>query len=311
MAQATKVEIHTASVAQEIRAPRGRVWGAVSEPLKMARWLCDGAHLDLRPGGRYDFWGKTVYGSGDRDQIRNPVTGYDPDERVAFEWDFVTRGGIPTRSRVNVHVDPGSTPETARIGVEHEIEFPRSSLAMSFREVWAMAFNHLLFDLEGWSPGLRYDFTRRARGLVEHSVRARAPVERCFQAIGTPEGIAATFTTLRRFDTAEGGAIDFGWPAEYGGPTRVLIYDPPRRLAYNWPSRDGERTHEGRVTWVLVPRGLETEIVLRQDGFPGDFKLEGEDMGWAGILNEIKKWVESQRPSTYLASRLDGEVIGY
>jgi uncharacterized protein YndB with AHSA1/START domain len=136
-------------------------------------------------------------------------------------------------------------------------------------------------------------------------------VDRCFRAIGTPEGIAATFTSLRRFEASEGGAIDFGWPAEFGGPTRVLVYDPPRRLAYNWPSHDGERTHEGRVTWTLVPRGLETEIGVRQDGFADDFNLEGEDMGWAGILNEIKKWVESQRPSTYLASRLDGEVIGY
>ena len=311
MAEATKVEIHTASISQEIRVPRARIWAAISEPPKMARWLCDGARVDLKTGGSYDFWGKNVYGWGEGDDGHHPIVGYDPQERIAFEWDFVTRGGVPTRSRVNLHVDPGSTSESARIGVEHEIEFPRASLALSFRDTWAMAFNHLLFDLEGWPPGLRYDFTRRARGFVEHSIRARAPVERCFAAIGTLEGIRATFTKARVFEAKPDGTIDFGWGPEFGGPTRVISHEEPRRIVYNWPSTDGERPHEGRVTWSLIPRGLETEIVLRQDGFPDDFKLEGEDMGWAGILNEIKKWAESGRGSTALSGRLDGQTVGY
>ena len=55
--EATKVEIHTASVSQEFRAPRARVWAAISEPPRIARWLCDDARVDLKLDGRYDFWG--------------------------------------------------------------------------------------------------------------------------------------------------------------------------------------------------------------------------------------------------------------
>ncbi|HLF05597.1 MAG TPA: SRPBCC domain-containing protein [Thermoplasmata archaeon] len=311
MTEATRVEIHTASVSQEIRAPRSRVWAALSEPPKMARWLCDGGRVDLKAGGAYDFWGKSVYGWREGEGGHHPITAYDPQERIAFEWNFLTRAGVPTQSRVNLHVDAGSTSESVRVGVEHEIEFPRASLALAFRDNWAMVFNLLLFDLEGWPPGLRYDFTRRARGVVEHSIRARAPVHRCFAAIGTLEGIRATFTKARVFQAAPGGAIDFGWGSEFGGPTHVIDFDEPRRVVYDWSSTDGERSHEGRVTWSLIPRGLETEIVLRQHGFPDDFRLDGEDMGWAGILNEIKKWAESGRESTALAGRLDGQIVGY
>src|SRR5262245_11463620 len=133
MTEAELVGIHTASVAQEIRAPRDRGWRYVAEPPKMERWLCDGARVELRTGGRYDFWGKSVYGWSEAENGGHPILGYDPGERVAFQWDFTTRGGVPTRSRVNIHVDPGSEAGTSWIAVEHEIEFPRPSLASTFR----------------------------------------------------------------------------------------------------------------------------------------------------------------------------------
>ena len=97
MAEATHVEIHTASVAQEIRAPRERVWRYVAEAPKMERWLGDGARVELRIGGRYDFWGPSVYGWREGEGGCHPIMGYDPGERIAFEWDFATRGGVPTR----------------------------------------------------------------------------------------------------------------------------------------------------------------------------------------------------------------------
>src|SRR3989337_767929 len=122
--ETTQTEIHTASVSQEFRAPRARVWGAIIAPPRMARWLCDDARVDLKLGGRYDFWGKSVYGWREGGETRHPIVGFDPGERIAFEWDFVTRGGVPTHSRVNLHVDPGSTPEHTCLAVEHEIEFP-------------------------------------------------------------------------------------------------------------------------------------------------------------------------------------------
>jgi uncharacterized protein YndB with AHSA1/START domain len=307
MTEATQAGIHTASVAQEIQASRDRLWRFVVEPQRMERWLCDTARVDLRIGGRYDFAGPSVYGWREGEETGHPIVGYDAGERVTFEWNFMTRGGVDTRSRVNLHVDPGSAPGRSRIAVEHEIEFPRASLATAFRAVWSMAFHHLLFDVEGSGPGLRYDFTRRARGSLTHSIRIGGPAARCFQAVATLEGIRATFTRARVFEPRLGGLVDFGWPEEAAGSIRVREYDAPRRVAYDWPAHDGERAHVGRVTWTAEPAGRETVLTVVQDGFPEDFNVEGEDLGWAGTVNEIKKWVETGRPSTYLASRLDGQ----
>jgi uncharacterized protein YndB with AHSA1/START domain len=62
-------------------APREDVWGALTEPDRLADWFANDVDLDLRPGGGASF----RWSNGETRTAT--VTEVDPERRLAFEWD--------------------------------------------------------------------------------------------------------------------------------------------------------------------------------------------------------------------------------
>jgi uncharacterized protein YndB with AHSA1/START domain len=62
-------------------APREEVWGALTEPDRLADWFANDVDLDLRPGGGASF----RWSNGETRTAT--VTEVDPERRLAFEWD--------------------------------------------------------------------------------------------------------------------------------------------------------------------------------------------------------------------------------
>ena len=62
-------------------APRDEVWDALTDPERLADWFANEVELDLRVGGGATFrW-------GNGEERHATVTGVEPGEHLAFEWD--------------------------------------------------------------------------------------------------------------------------------------------------------------------------------------------------------------------------------
>jgi uncharacterized protein YndB with AHSA1/START domain len=100
-------------------------------------------------------------------------------------------------------------------------------------------------------------------------------------------------------DWKVGSAYGF---ANQGKPTvdgKVLISDPPRRLAYTWNNRKDEAKGEGtsRVTFDLEPRGTVVKLTVTHDELGEDGKTFRDiSGGWPMVIASLKSVLETGRP---------------
>jgi uncharacterized protein YndB with AHSA1/START domain len=80
---------------------------------------------------------------------------------------------------------------------------------------------------------------------------------------------------------------------------KVLICDPPRRLAYTWFNRKEEAGGEGtsRVTFDLEPRGNVVKLTVTHDELGEDGKtLRDISGGWPLVIASLKSMLETGKP---------------
>ena len=100
-------------------------------------------------------------------------------------------------------------------------------------------------------------------------------------------------------DWAVGAAYRFtnqGKPMVEG---KVLVSDPPRRLAYSWDvvKEGAARERTSRVTFDLVPRGKVIKLVVTHDEIDeGGTTLRDVSAGWPLVLASLKSILETGRP---------------
>ena len=80
---------------------------------------------------------------------------------------------------------------------------------------------------------------------------------------------------------------------------KVLVSDPPRRLAYTWYNRKEEAKGEGtsRVTFDLEPRGNVVKLTVTHDELGEDGKtLRDISGGWPLVIASLKSMLETGKP---------------
>src|SRR5215475_10009355 len=80
---------------------------------------------------------------------------------------------------------------------------------------------------------------------------------------------------------------------------KVLVSDPPRRLAYSWDNRKEEARGEGtsRVTFDLEPRGTVIKLTVTHDELGEDGKtLRDISGGWPLVIASLKSLLETGHP---------------
>ena len=86
-----------------------------------------------------------------------------------------------------------------------------------------------------------------------------------------------------------------------GHPTiqgKVLVVDPPKRLAYSWDSCSPEARRErtSRVTFDLEPRGKVIKLTVTHDELDeGGVTLRNISGGWPMVLASLKSLLETGR----------------
>jgi uncharacterized protein YndB with AHSA1/START domain len=76
---------------------------------------------------------------------------------------------------------------------------------------------------------------------------------------------------------------------------KVLISDPPKRLAYSWkPFADAGREQTSRVTFDLEPRGAAVKLTVTHDDLDERGKtLRDVSGGWPMVIASLKSLLET------------------
>jgi uncharacterized protein YndB with AHSA1/START domain len=152
--------------------------------------------------------------------------------------------------------------------------------------------------------------TGRGRS-VEAEVRIDVPVERVWEALTDAGELVRWFPLEARVKPGVGGEYWMSWKNEFEGASRILAWEPPRRLLTSWGEVDGNEASGQRTEYRLEARGGATYLRVVTSGFPEDPSwdgwVEGTQRGWIFELFSLKHYLErhpgEEREVLYLRRR--------
>ena len=100
-------------------------------------------------------------------------------------------------------------------------------------------------------------------------------------------------------DWKVGSPYRFTHPERPSPRGKVLISDPPRKLAYTWEACSDALKHEriSRVTFDLEPRGNIVKLTVTHDDLDeGGKTFLGISEGWPMVIASLKSILETGRP---------------
>jgi uncharacterized protein YndB with AHSA1/START domain len=137
---------------------------------------------------------------------------------------------------------------------------------------------------------------------IERTVEIAHPQRTVWDALTTPEGLAAWFGNAAAIDLRPGGAASMSWTDGPSVDMRVERVEEPAVFGYTWqiyglPKEDPRRTY---VEFTLEPVGANaTRLTVVESGFaqlPADAHSEafdGNTKGWASELGELVSYLDA------------------
>ncbi|WP_417525162.1 SRPBCC family protein [Marinovum sp.] len=131
--------------------------------------------------------------------------------------------------------------------------------------------------------------------------RFNAPLARVWEMVTRPENVVLWFG--HDGWTMMSHALDFTRPGPWHAHMRsaegnrfdvsgtVTEVTPPRHLAFTWAWQDaeGNRGHESRVTFALVPSGDVTLFTVHHAGLPDGETTTSHEGGWSAVLARLER----------------------
>src|SRR2546425_1984778 len=205
-----------------IRAPREKVFEHLLTPHHLARWWCNFAQVEPKPGGKFVFGGDYV--------IVQPVgaaafackfTGGVVRKSVAFAWPLF---GNETGVTWEVEDDGnGSVFRATHTG----LAFLRTTCGL-IQDAWRMCLGNLKAIAEGRGDSFRPDHYPVREPRIKLDTVLDVPRERAFAAIAGPA--VRQWAELEGEPVVEprvGGRFELGW----SGAAKIAAFEPPHRLA--------------------------------------------------------------------------------
>jgi uncharacterized protein YndB with AHSA1/START domain len=181
---------------QFIQAPPALVYRAFTNASALREWMCDGATLSPRPGGRfYAWWNEGYYACGE-------FKTAEPERKLTFTW--FGRGQAPdTQVQISLESVNGGT----RLSLTHTVEGsgPEAEQTLNdFRNEWPRSLENLASVLE---TGQDLRFVRRPMlGILlndfnaEIAARLGVPVSEGVRLDGVVDGMGAQAAGLEKED---------------------------------------------------------------------------------------------------------------
>lgn len=263
----------------DLRAPRSRVWRAISSPQEFGTWFGLGEPFRLEgefvPGARitgvWDVGGREVR------ELFCTIEHVEPERRLSFRW-------IPYE--IPEGDDPAKHPTT-------RIEFRLDDIDIGTRlTVVESGFAALPPDKQykreqnarGWAVQVQ-SIAAHVLGAVTVKVEDRIarPATDVFEALVDPAKMAQYFISRGSARLAPGATVEWEW-ADAGAKQEIQIgqFDPNAKLSFAW-SATGVPT---KVTIALLSDGDATKLVITE----APFALSEERVALA--LRQTEGWTQ-------------------
>jgi uncharacterized protein YndB with AHSA1/START domain len=273
----------------ELRAPRSRVWRAISDPKEVGIWFGLGESLELVgdfvPGAKIA--GKWRVGGKETVEEFCTIEKVEPERLLSFFW-------------VPYEVPPG---EDHSKHLKTRIEFRLEEIATGTRlTVVESGFSKLPPDkkdkrnqnAEGWAlqlEGIEQHILGRVDVKIEDHI-ARSPAE-VFEAIVDPAKMSQYFIS-RGSGRLEPAAIVEWELADVGAKVKVEVaqFIPGQKIIYVWAA-SGRKT---KVTLTVEAAGEKTKITAIESPFPltedGVRRALGQNRGWTDFCCCLKAYLQ-------------------
>jgi uncharacterized protein YndB with AHSA1/START domain len=139
---------------------------------------------------------------------------------------------------------------------------------------------------------------------IDRTLLLKAPIQKVWNAIGTPEGFAGWFLAKVEGDWKVGETVTLLWPSGNANDIILSTIDEPVAFAYRWHPGDYAKLADfpfdqlTTVTMTLKETEGGTELHLTETGFENlsddrRAKVLGLNTeGWDEELENIRKYVE-------------------
>jgi uncharacterized protein YndB with AHSA1/START domain len=271
-----------------------QTWRAWTDPKQLTSWFAERVDLDLKPGGRFRFWGKYTLGNPTEKEATQQVTRLEPGRFLAFTWRF-----YQTDTEVTLGFEPGEKGTTLKLThrVDGDLGMNRSEELIE--DLWGLSCGNLSQHLKGGSGIVLPDYSD-PKPEVRMVLSIAAPPASVFRALLEPEAIQRWLGTKEAIvEPRVGGRYELQWKYQVdgrdvtGGPTRILELEPNRKLTLDWPDWRGDESVTGqKITFSLEPEGSGTRLTFVHSGFGRTTDIGDYPFGWAGYMRELVREAE-------------------
>jgi uncharacterized protein YndB with AHSA1/START domain len=273
----------------ELRAPRARVWRAISNPAEFGAWFGLGESLELIgdfvPGSK--IVGKWRFGGRDVLEQFCTIDRIEPEQRLSFFW-------------VPYEVPPG---EDHTKHVHTRIEFRLEDCEIGTRlTVVESGFSKLPADKQykrdqngrGWAMQLE-SIAQHILGRVDVSIEdhvARSPHE-VFEAIVDPAKMSQYFISRGSGRMATETQLEWEW-ADVGAKLAIEVVQvvPDQRVVFVWEA-SGAKT---KVVLSMEADGDRTKVTATESPFAltkeGVARALGQNRGWTDFCCCLKAYLQ-------------------
>jgi len=268
-----------------IRAPRDAVFERLLTPHHLARWFCNFAQVEPRPGGKFVFGGDYAIARPEGHAFACRFTGGVVRKSVTFAWPLF---GAETAVTWDVEDDAGGSV----LRVMHAGLPTLRSTCGSLHDAWRLCLGNLKAIAEGRGDSFRPDHEAPREMRIPLDTVLDVPRAKAFAAISAVDGLRGWAEPNREpaVDPRVGGAWDVGWRDARAATIAAIA--PPERLAVDWPHGAGAT----RVAFEFEEKsGDRCALHFVHEGFPVEENSPIVPLRcrWSDRLVALKNVVES------------------
>lgn len=283
-----------------IRTPRDKVFEHLLTPHHLARWWSNFAQVEPKPEGKFVFGGDYVIAQPEGAAFTAKFTGGVVRKSVTFSWPLF---GAETAVTWEVEdTEEGSVFRATHAGLP-----TLRSTCGSLHDAWRMCLGNLKAVVEGRGDSFRPDHYPVRELKIKLDTVLDVSREKAFAAIATAAEVRRWAEPDRdpTIEARVGGMFDLGWRGAQAA--RILAFEPPNRLAVEWPHGDGTT----RVSFAFEEKsGDRCALHFLHEGFPveEDSPIVPLRCRWSDRLVGLKNLVESGE--TGFTEPYDAQVSG-
>jgi len=292
---ATETTKKRASVSVDVRVPREIAWRAITDTRELQIWFAQQANVDLSKND-YSFGGKNVPFLRYDDRPEQKILELNAEDGILrFAWPIRRRDGELVETEVRYRLT--QMDDYTRMDVDHIVGQDDLS-DDDLRNLWTLLLNGFVFHMEGAAAWVRPEFTQKKGREFRLDFWTAVKRDVVYDTLTSVDGIRGFFAPqIKKIELKENGILDLGWDQ-----LPVLEVEENVKFAHGWREVADEDPNLV-VRWELKDEGNGTRVTLYEGTFtePVVLSSRADYDGWAAVMNDLKRYVETNRHPIFLS----------